>query len=158
MPVCLPTEEGLVPFLNGDDGYCLLYASTFEANSPQRGVLVISGPALTEGPEPLQASLTIQNDGTAGDRTAEEIANERLSEFEANGIPIERYSVSLGGEQAIGADSVPRGTLTRQVFVVHDNTIYVFTLAPVDAEFPEATEQAEDLWRTTLSSFTFVQE
>ena len=158
MPACLPTDEGLVPFLNGDDGYCLLYPSTFEANSPQRGTLVIAGPALTEEPEPLRVSLTIQNEGAAGGRTADEIADERLSEFEASKIPIERYSVSLGGEQAVGADSVPSRTLSRQVFVVHNNTAYVIALAPVDAAFPEATEQAEDLWETTLSSFAFVQE
>ena len=158
MPACLPAEEGLVPFLNGDDGYCLLYPSTFEANSPQRGILVITGPALTEDPEPLRVSLTIHNEGAADGRTAEEIADERLSEFEAREVPIERDSVSLGGEKAVGADSVPGRMLSRQVFVVHNNTVYVMTLAPVDADFPEATGQAEDLWETTLSSFTFVQE
>jgi hypothetical protein len=154
---CPPAQEGQVPFLNADDGYCLLYPETFKVNNPQRGYVVFSGPALTAGPEAEQASLTIQNEGPANGRTAEEIANERLSEYEGSGVKIKQGVINLAGEEAIRADDVPGQTLVRQVFMVHDDTVYVFTLAPIDSAFAEATAQAEELWKVISSSFTFAQ-
>jgi hypothetical protein len=131
----------------------LLHPPIFEAHSPQPGTLVITGPEL-DGP--LRASLTIQKEGVVNGRTAAEVADERLSQFRASGADIQQSLISLGGEEAVSADDVPLGVQVRQVYLVHDGTVFLLTLAPVDADYLEATQQAKELWAVVQPSFTFM--
>lgn len=158
MAGCPPVRDGLIPYLNQSDGYCFLHAPYFEVEHPQPALLVITEMTPTEEVEPVRASLTIENEGAANGRTAEQVANDHLSEFEGRGIPIALGQVGLGGEVAVSADGVPGRAQVRQVFLVHDGTVFTFTLSPIDAAFPKATEQAEMLWNAVASSFTFIEE
>jgi hypothetical protein len=150
---CPPARDGLMKVVIPSDGYCFLHPPLFEADSSQPGTLVITGPEL-DGP--LRASLTIQKEGVANGRTAGEVIDERLSQFKASGADIQQSMISLGGEEAVSADVVLRGVQVRQVFLVHDGTAFLLTLAPVDADFPEATRQAKELWAVVQPSFTFM--
>ena len=154
--VCPEVSEGLEGYLNETDGYCFLYPGTFEADNPEVGTLVLTGPAVGEGTESRQASLTVRNEGAADGRTAAEIADAYLGELGAGGEQVVRSLVSLGGAEAVVADSVPEETLVRKAFVVHDDTVFVLTLAPVGASPPQATELAEELWSVVSSSLVFI--
>jgi hypothetical protein len=144
-------------FLNGQDGYCLLYPAWYRASTPQAGSAVLSGPRIGTGSQLVEINLTIEVVGSAEGLSAEEVAEAQLSDVETDGIDLDWGTTNLGGEQAVTADGVPGDYTVRQVFVVHENTAYVLTVGPVDTSLPAAMRESELLWETVLNTFTFVE-
>jgi len=153
-----PTGTGdLLSFLNGQDGYCLLYPAWYRASTPQAGSAVLSGPRIDTGSQLMEINLTIEVVESAEGLSAEQVADEQLSDVEDNGIDLDWGTTNLGGEQAVTADGVPGVVTARQAFVVHENIAYVLTVSPVDTSLPAAKRESELLWDTVLSTFTFVE-
>jgi len=66
-------------------------------------------------------------------------------------------TLTLGGEPAEMVESIfgesPVGS--RQLFVVHAETVYHLSLFPVDINFSQAMPDVELMWQTLLNSFVF---
>jgi len=153
---CPEIREGLLGYLNDTDGYCFLYPEAFRADSSSRGTVAVMGPEPTGEEGSVRAGLTIRNEGAADGRTVGEVADDYLLALEAEGKVIERGVVSLGTKEAVEVLVKPGPTLVRQVFVLHEGTVLVLTVGPVDAELPQAQE-AEELWSAVASSLTFIE-
>jgi hypothetical protein len=92
-------------------------------------------------------------------RTAEKIADEDMTYAVAQqSVPLEnlgRWTVTLGGEEAVVLDGMPGQELQRRVYVVHQQTLYVLAFWPARSENKAASEQMEALYTAVTSSWAW---
>jgi hypothetical protein len=92
-------------------------------------------------------------------RTAEKIADEDMTYAVAQqSVPLEnlgRWTVTLGGEEAVVLDGMPGQELQRRVYVVRGQTLYVLAFWPARSENKAASEQMEALYATVTSSWAW---
>ena len=86
-------------------------------------------------------------------RTAEEIADQDLT-F-APGLSVDRWTVTLGGKQAVVLDGMPGQELQRRVYVVHQQTLYILAFWPARSENKAAGDQMEALYAAITNSWTW---
>jgi hypothetical protein len=86
-------------------------------------------------------------------RTAEEIADQEMTY--AAGLNVGRWTVTLGGEQAVVLDGMPGQELQRRVYVVHQQTLYVLAFWPTRSENKAAGDQMEALYAAVTSSWAW---
>lgn len=89
----------------------------------------------------------------AYERTAEVIADQDLT-F-ATGLDVDRWTVTLGGEQAVVLDGMPGQELQRRVYVVHEQILYVLAFWPARSENKAAGEQMEALYTAVTDSWAW---
>jgi len=87
------------------------------------------------------------------DRTAEVIADQDMT-FAA-GVDVGRWTVMLGGEQAVVLDGMPGQDFQRRVYVVHQQTLYVLAFMPTRSENQVANDQMEALYNAVTSSWAW---
>jgi hypothetical protein len=87
------------------------------------------------------------------DRTAEEIADQDMTY--AAGLSVGRWTVTLGGEQAVVLDGMPGQELQRRVYVVHQQTLYVLAFWPTRSENKAAGDQMEALYAAVTNSWAW---
>jgi len=87
------------------------------------------------------------------DRTAEVIADQEMT-F-APGLDVGRWTVMIGGEQAVVLDGMPGQELQRRVYVVHQQTLYMLGFWPVHSENKAASDQMEALYTAVTSSWAW---
>jgi hypothetical protein len=87
------------------------------------------------------------------DRTAEKIADQEMTY--AAGLDVGRWTVTLGGEQAVVLDGMPGQELQRRVYVVHQQTLYVLAFWPARSENKAASDQMEALYTAVTSSWAW---
>jgi hypothetical protein len=87
------------------------------------------------------------------DRTAEKIADEDMTY--ATGVDVGRWTVTLGGEQAVVLDGMPGQDLQRRVYVVHQQTLYVLAFMPTRSENKAAGDQMEALYTAVTNSWAW---
>jgi hypothetical protein len=92
-------------------------------------------------------------------RTAEKIADEDMTYAVAQqSVPLEnlgRWTVTLGGEEAVVLDGMPGQELQRRVYVVRGQTLYVLAFWPARSENKAASEQMEALYTAVTSSWAW---
>ena len=86
-------------------------------------------------------------------RTAEKIADQDMTY--ATGVDVGRWTVTLGGEQAVVLDGMPGQDLQRRVYVVHQQTLYVLAFMPTRSENRAASDQMEALYTEVTSSWAW---
>jgi len=151
---CAPTSEANAAYASTTGRYCFQYLARFKLSETAPGSVVLSGPALGEGPESIEASLSVQTLGPAKGRTASQLADAELAL--SPGVEVARSSSTLGGEPAEVMEGLPGRTNSRQLFVVYADTGYRLILQPVDEAFPQATGDVQAVWDSVTSSFTFL--
>jgi hypothetical protein len=120
-------------------GYTLLpYGESVEVVGPQSGAV----------PEPGMMWIDISD---AQGRTAEDVADEELSYVAGLNPP--RYSVLLGGEEALVLDGMPGQNLVRRVYIVHAGKVIIPTFSPYGSGNAGANEQMEALYAAVTSSW-----
>ena len=153
---CVATDS-LQVYTDLDGRYCLLYPATFEVRHETQGQVAFYGPALDDSLEPVAASLTIRDEGPVAGRAMTEIMDDYWVVCNRPASKCIHQSLTLGGESAEMVESVfgenPVGS--RQVFVIHADTVYHLSLSPVDINFPQAAPDVELMWQTLLDSFVF---
>jgi len=87
------------------------------------------------------------------DRTAEKIADQDMTY--ATGVDVGRWTVTLGGEQAVVLDGMPGQNLQRRVYVVHQQTLYVLAFWPTRSENKAAGDQMETLYAAVMNSWAW---
>jgi len=93
------------------------------------------------------------------DRTAGEIADQDMTyAVTQQGVPLEnlgRWTVMLGGEQAVVLDGMPGQELQRRVYVVYQQTLYVLAFWPTRSENKAAGDQMETLYAAVINSWAW---
>ena len=110
-------------------GYTLLpYGESVEVVGPQSGTV----------PEPGMMWIDVTD---AQGRTAEDVADEDLSYVAGLNPP--RYTVMLGGEEAVVLDGMPGQNLVRRVYIVHAGVLIIPTFSPYGSDHASANDQME---------------
>ncbi len=86
-------------------------------------------------------------------RTVEEITDQDLTY--ATGMDVGRWTVTLGGEQALVLDGMPGQELQRRVYIVHQQTLYVLAFWPARSENKAASDQMETLYTAVTNSWAW---
>jgi len=86
-------------------------------------------------------------------RTAEKIADEDMTY--AAGMDVGRWTVTIGGEQAVVLDGMPGQALQRRVYIVREQTLYMLGFWPARSENKAAGDQMESLYTTVINSWAW---
>ncbi len=73
----------------------------------------------------------------------------------AAGVDVGRWTLTLGGEQAVVLDGMPGQDLQRRVYVVHQQTLYVLAFMPTRTENKLANDQMEALYAAVMNSWAW---
>lgn len=153
---CVAATTGYVAYYNVQDGYCLLYPVTFQLGDVFSGRANFYGPPLSEGPEPVQATVSILVEGPANGRTVAQLVDEMTAASVEAGMTVARTPLTFGGVPAEMVDGLPGRFGTRQLYAIYNDTIYHAIFGPVDAVFPQAVPDVEAIWQSVAGSFTFL--
>ena len=148
--------DGEAVFTNPAAGYCLRYPEGFSVTEPEANVVVISGPDYSGGPEPLAGFVNVQAWEPANGRTAAEVSDEIVAEFQGEGVMIERGDTRLGGVPAVEIVGVPGLQRSWQIVAVQNDRIVRLVFAPLGEEYGQATVDMEALLSTVARTFTFL--
>jgi hypothetical protein len=88
-----------------------------------------------------------------------EIVDRYVKQFEGMNVPaITRTPIVLGGEPAEMLEVVPGREGSRDVFLLHDGTLYHFMFMPSVRDFPLAKNDVEELYNAVTQSFSFTSK
>jgi hypothetical protein len=152
-----PTSENDTAELFSSDrlGICFSYPQGY-TQLPYNDAVQIAAPDLAGSDVKALFWLEISD---SYNRTAEKIADEDMTYAVAQqGVPLEnlgRWTVTLGGEQAVVLDGMPGQDLQRRVYVVHQQTLYVLAFMPTRSENKAASDQMEALYTPVTSSWAW---
>jgi len=150
---CVPQSPDRVQYPNPKVDYCLLHPAQFQVNVVDIANVLVEGPAVGEGPQPVRAGLNITVVPAEG-RDLTPVVDEVVSEYA--GLPITRNPGTLGGEAAEIVEGLPGVTGSRDVFAVHEDRVYRLRFYPVDPAFPQVAPDVDELWGAVIASFAFL--
>jgi hypothetical protein len=81
-----------------------------------------------------------------------------MKQFEGMDFRITRTPIVLGGEPAEMLEVVPGREGSRDVFMLHDGTLYHFMFMPSVRDFAQAKSDVEELYNAVTQSFTFTSK
>jgi len=150
---CPPTTPGMNLFKDGDGDYCLLYPA--EYSTSLSGYIIIN-PVSGPGDIPGEAWVSITTE-SAGGHTAEQIAEEQISEV-GPGFNITRSEEPVEGETAVVIDGLPGQDSNRRVLIVHNDRLYTLIFAPWYPSPQGVTQPTplENLYKTIMSTIHFI--
>lgn len=146
-PLQTNTDESLESFSSDQLGLCFSYPIGYTL-LPESNTVEIVAPALPDSDLRALFWLEISD---AADRTAEGIADQELAA--ANGIRVDRWNITIGGEQAVVLDGMPGQDLQRRVYVVHHKTLYILAFMPTQSATSAVKDQMEALYTTITNSW-----
>jgi len=130
-------------------GFCFSYPLGY-TQIPYYDAVEITAPNLPDNDVSGLFWLEIRD---SQNRTAEEIADQEVAYVA--GLNPGRWTVTLGGEQAIVIDGMPGQDLVRRVYIVHQQTLYILTFSPTRLENSIASGQMEILYTAVTSSWVW---
>jgi hypothetical protein len=142
---------------NEEQGYCLLYPAEYTAEQPTEGETVLFVGSLMDVEHP-KLFINVED---AGERTAQEAADELVAEFQQTmpDLEIERtFGVMVDGAFAERLDKVPGQDLSRQVIFVQNGRLYKLTFVPADEAAGEIYTEMEAFYELVIDSFSFLRE
>jgi hypothetical protein len=146
-------------YVNAFDGYCFAYPSRFELKTAPTGQPQLYGPALDSNLDPVRASMGWEVEVAVKDAQLSEIVDRYLQQFAGMDLPaITRSPIELGGEPAEMLEVVPGREGSRDVFMLHDGTLYHFMFMPSVRDFVQAKNDVEVLYNAVTQSFTFTSK
>jgi hypothetical protein len=93
------------------------------------------------------------------DARLSEIVDRYVQQFAGMNVPaIVRTPMVLGGEPAEMIEVVPGREGPRDVFMLHEGTLYHFMFMPSVRDFPQAKNAVEELYNAVMQSFTFMAQ
>jgi hypothetical protein len=152
---CLPGDQSLAPYVDPGGRYCLLFPNHFRIGDVTLDRTNFYGPPLDQSLEPLFASLALQVEGAANGRDLSQVVDEFV-QANAQGLPVTRRPITLGGEPAEVVEGVPGRLLSWQVFVIHADTVYHLSLFPMDPGVPQVEPDTQAVWQAVSTSLTFM--
>ena len=154
-PVQTIMNDPVESFSSNRLGLCFSYPQGY-TQIPSNDTVEIAAPDLPGSDVKGLFWLEISD---SNNRTAEEIADEdKQYAVTQQGVPnenLDRWMLSLGGEQAVVLDGMPGQELQRRVYVVHQQTLYVLAFWPIRSENKAAGDQMEALYTTVTNSWVW---
>ncbi len=148
-PVQTSVNDTAELFSSDQLGICFSYPQGYTQAS-HNGPVEIAAPDL---PGSAVKGLFWLEISDAYNRTAEKIADQDRTY--AAGLSIGRWTLTLGGEQAVVLDGMPGQELQRRVYVVHQQTLYVLAFWPTRSENKAAGDQMETLYAAVTNSWAW---
>jgi hypothetical protein len=145
-----PGGTGIETVRLGSLDFCFSYPQGYTLLPYGESVEVV-GPYSGSGPEPGMMWIDVSD---AQGRTAEDVADEELSYVAGLNPP--RYTVMLGGEEAVVLDGMPGQNLVRRVYIVHAGRLIIPTFSPYGSDNAFATSQMEALYAAVTSSWVWI--
>jgi hypothetical protein len=130
-------------------GICFSYPQGY-TQIPYNDAVEIAAPNFGPGDEVGLFWLEINE---SQNRTAEDVANQEVNDVA--GLSPGRWTVMLGGEQALVLDGMPGQNLVRRVYIVRHETLYILTFSPTRSENSAASEQMEALYAAVTSTWAW---
>ena len=166
-PTPKPTESNLSPqacvaqgkltYTHPADRYCFAYPTRFKLEQAPTGQPILYGPALESSPDPLRASLAVEVEVAVRDKSLAQIVDGYVSQFAKLPLPpIQRTKIQLGGEPAEMLEVVPGREGSRDVFMLHDGTLFHLMFMPSVRDFPKAKADVEELYQAVVTSFSLL--
>jgi len=135
-------------------GLCFSYPQGYTQTSSNNTVGIVAPFLPGAGDTAGRLSLEISD---SYNRTVERIANEDMTYAVAQqGVPLEnlgRWTITVGGEQAVVLDGMPGQDLQRRVYVVHEQTLYILAFSPTRSENKAIGDQMEALYTAVINSW-----
>ncbi len=152
---CPVPAEGQALYEDPSGSFCFLYPDRFQMQAPETmsGVSLV-GPALSEGPEPVAATLLVNTEPLAEGATLASTLDEMAANFA--GVSLTRTPATIGGQPAEIVEGLPGRFGSRIAYIPQGQTLVVLTAYPVDAALPEAMPDLEEIWESATSTFTFL--
>jgi hypothetical protein len=146
-------------YVDAFDGYCFAYPSRFERQTSPTGQPQLFGPALDQNLDALRASQALEVEVAVKDARLSEIVDRYVQQFAGMNIPaITRTPIVLGGEPAEMLEVVPGREGSRDVFVLHEGTLFHFLFMPSVRDFPQAKNDVAELNKAVTQSFSFTSK
>jgi hypothetical protein len=150
---------GLETYVNPYDGYCFVYPLFYELQTSPTGHPQLYGPALDQNLDALRASMALEVEVAAQGVRLSDIVDGYVQQFAGMNVPaIVRTPMVLGGEPAEMLEVVPGREGSRDVFALHQGTLYHFMFMPSVRDFPQAKDNVEELYNAVTQSFTFMAQ
>ena len=150
---------GQQTYVNPFDGYCFAYPARFELQTSATGQPQLFGPALDQNLDALRASMLLEVEVAVKDARLSDIVDRYVQQFAGMNIPaITRTPIVLGGEPAEMLEVVPGREGSRDVFMLHEGTLYHFMFMPSVRDFALAKTDVEELYNAVLQSFSFTSK
>jgi len=131
-------------------GFCFTVPEGF-TQVPGIELVEVMGPYAGSGPEPGLMWVDVTE---AEGRSAEEVANEEVAAV--GGLNPPRYTVTLGGEEALVLDGMPGQDAVRKVYIVHAGKLYRLSFSPYRSDNVTANDQMEALYAAVTSSWVWI--
>jgi hypothetical protein len=149
---CPAGSQESSPYVNPRAEFCLLYPAYFrQQDMTVPDVTIFTGPVTDPTiPDPPRVTLQVTTEAANG-RSLQQIVEEIIAPH--TNLPIEQSESMLGGEAAIIITGLPGRTAGRDLYAVHNDTLYHMRLDPL--EFDQLATDLEAVWSTVLDSFTF---
>ncbi|MHB1294033.1 MAG: hypothetical protein ACYC4R_03450 [Anaerolineae bacterium] len=152
---CLPAGIGQVRYQSVEDGYCLLYPTSYDARWTARERLSLLGMVEDGSGATVDIRMTIVRAGRADGQPAHALAASALATQGVSADACILTITRLDGERMIVAEAEGRARWRRLAHVVHRDVLYVLELAPIAQDSAQAAVQADLLWATVTASFRF---
>jgi hypothetical protein len=147
--------DGLSTYADTANGFCFAYPTTFEATVNEAGNPLVVGPPLDSSVEPLRASLLVEVEVAAQDKTLTEIVDGYVAQFADLDVPaIERTPIELAGQPAELLEGVPGREGSRDIFMVREGTLFHLMFMPSVRDFPQAASDVQLLATTVVATFS----
>jgi hypothetical protein len=144
-----PDENPMEWFSDDLLGICFSYPQGY-TQLPDSGTVEIIAPDL---PDANTKGLFWLETSDAYDRSASVIADQDLTY--ASGVEVDRWTVTLGGEEAVVLDGMPGQDLQRRVYVVHQQKLYMLGFMPSHSTNTDVNDQMEALYTAITSSWAW---
>jgi hypothetical protein len=148
-PTPTSTTAASVPFSSDRLGLCFSYPRGYTP-LPESDTVEIVAPALTGSDTREIFWLEISD---AYDRTAEVIADQDVAL--AGNVDVQRWTITIGDEQAVVLEGMPGQDPQRRVYVVHQQTLYVLAFMPTLSENKATNNQLDELYTTITTSWAW---
>ncbi len=148
-PVKINVNDKMELFSSDQLGFCFSYPIGYTP-IPDSGTIEIIAPDLASTDTKGLFWLEISD---SYNRSAEEIADQEMTY--AAGLDIDRWTVTLDGDQAVVLDGMPGQDIQRRVYSVHQQTLYVLAFMPTRSENPAVFDQMETLYDAIINSWAW---
>ena len=151
-PAAMPASA-ISLLANENEGYALRYPAEYHVVLFGRSICFTL--AQTDGvPGTCHVADGLLEVSDMGGRTLANVADELAARANPT-IPVTRTEAKIGGEDAILLDNIYSYDVLRQLAVIHNDRVYLFTFLPWTKRFDEF-QRLQKLYSTLTESFTFL--
>lgn len=143
-------KEETISYVNNTQGYSLYLPKSYQVSRP-----TINETSIISNGENPNSGIAWINTEPANERTADQVVNKVIADL-GEGFNIKTTIVTIDNTQAIVADYLPGQDPTRQLFMIHNNTLYRITFSPDDPQAGDYYKQMEDIYKMIIETFHFI--